>query len=62
MRWLTTVWVWIKMGWPIAREVIEVVRDGRVTTDEVHGVIDRLFGEDHTLVLWGPEPDEHEHV
>jgi len=50
--WLLQVLIWVKLGWPIAVEIYEVLKDGKVTREEVIDAIDRLLQGKDTITVW----------
>ena len=44
---------WIKVGWPMAKGLVVVMKDGVVTKGEMHQVINEAMGTREEVRLWG---------
>lgn len=51
MKYLQLVFVWFKLGWPFAKAAIEVIKDGKITREELYAAIDLAVDEDG-ITLW----------
>lgn len=44
---------WIRIGWPMAKGLVTVMKDGVVTKAEMHKVIETAMGDREEVRLWG---------
>jgi hypothetical protein len=49
--WFLTNLIWVRI-WPLAREILVVVADGKVTREEVKLAVDAAFGDREEIKLW----------
>lgn len=50
---LQKVVVWLRVGWPLAKGIVEVMKDGVVTKAEMYEVIDTAMTGRTEVRLWG---------
>lgn len=57
MSFLIQIITWLKLGWPIAKTIINVLADGKITKEELKEAIgisvDSLLDEKGEIKLWG---------
>ena len=49
--WFITNYVWVRI-WPIAREIVNIISDGKITKEEVKLAVDHAFGDKDEVKLW----------
>lgn len=46
IAWLAQVALWVKVGWPFAVGVWQILSDGRLTIEEAHMAVDTVWPRD----------------